>query len=117
VAGNSSVHARSGSQSDYLTMAAVSPIRGPLAEEETDKIKGITGDKNRGVDKHPLSSAARLSVSLSLPSVPTLSLGPLTSRPTLTFPPLRRFSIFPTNFADATMSPDETKPSRNCAVC
>lgn len=29
-------------------------------EEETDKIKRITEDKNRGVDKHPLFYAASL---------------------------------------------------------
>lgn len=77
--GNSSVYARVDLSSIILRLVAPAlslslPLSslvflssyGEEMEEETDKIKGITEDKNRGVDKHPLFYAARLSVPLSL---------------------------------------------------
>jgi len=56
-------------------------------EEETDKIKGIIEDKNRGVDKHPLFSSAfsrfrYLSLLLLPSSTQRVPLGLLTPRPT-----------------------------------
>ncbi|KYN00447.1 hypothetical protein ALC62_08751 [Cyphomyrmex costatus] len=62
-------------------------------KEETDKIKGITEDKNRGVDKHPLFSAAFLGSVISSLFHPTRSAGSLD--PATDFPSLHHLFVYP----------------------